>query len=75
MTHTPEKVALKTCGVCGENEAFTGTCGGGRENSNALCFGAAQGARPPGEGALRMNDLDHPPGERNEKVHRAGTAP
>ena len=31
------------CGVCGSDEAFTGTCGGGRTNSRALCF---QGAAP-----------------------------
>lgn len=28
----------EACGLCGEAEAFTGTCGGGRENPRALCF-------------------------------------
>jgi len=26
------------CGLCGEDQPFTGTCGGGRENPKALCF-------------------------------------
>ena len=28
----------KQCGLCGATEAFTGTCGGGRENPRALCY-------------------------------------
>jgi len=28
----------KRCGLCGEDQPFTGTCGGGRENSKALCY-------------------------------------
>ncbi|WP_196250341.1 hypothetical protein [Comamonas testosteroni] len=31
----------RTCGVCGADEAFTGTCGGGRVNPTALCFEGA----------------------------------
>jgi len=29
---------FKKCGLCGEDQPFTGTCGGGRENPKALCF-------------------------------------
>jgi hypothetical protein len=26
------------CGICGEDEAFTGSCGGGRNKPTALCY-------------------------------------
>jgi hypothetical protein len=28
----------KQCGLCGEAQPFTGTCGGGRDNPKALCY-------------------------------------
>ena len=28
----------KKCGLCGEDRAFTGNCGGGRDKPNALCY-------------------------------------
>ena len=39
----------RKCGLCGENQPFTGTCGGGKENPRALCFTppAAQPAQEP----------------------------
>lgn len=36
------------CGLCGEDQPFTGTCGGGKENPIALCFTPpAQPAQEP----------------------------
>jgi hypothetical protein len=43
------------CGVCFETEAFTGTCGGGRENPRALCFRAsATGAEPVADAQIQQ---------------------
>ena len=28
----------RSCGICGEDEAFTGSCGGGRNKPTALCY-------------------------------------
>jgi len=53
MTTNPQAQAAghaasaQRCPLCGENEPFTGTCGGGRDNPRALCYqGAAQAAAP-----------------------------
>lgn len=41
------------CSVCGADEAFTGTCGGGRSNPRALCFerAALAATHPTQQGA------------------------
>lgn len=36
-----EPAGVVPCGVCGADDAFTGTCGGGRSNPRALCFESA----------------------------------
>ncbi|WP_131326161.1 hypothetical protein [Comamonas thiooxydans] len=41
----------RTCGVCGADEAFTGTCGGGRVNPTALCFEGAVATAIPAAAA------------------------
>jgi hypothetical protein len=36
----------KQCGLCGEAQPFTGTCGGGRDNPKALCTTPPATQRP-----------------------------
>lgn len=36
----------KKCGLCGEDRAFTGNCGGGRDKPNALCYEDPQQSQP-----------------------------
>lgn len=50
LAATPAAVELH-CGVCGADEAFTGTCGGGRTNPRALCFEDAAPATTPAAAA------------------------
>jgi len=41
------------CGLCGEDQPFTGTCGGGKENPIALCF------TPPAQPAQEQQKREH----------------
>ncbi len=59
-----EAIALRAqvvaCALCGEAEAFGGTCGGGRDNPKALCFQApAQEAADTGADALSLDEFKH----------------
>jgi hypothetical protein len=51
LTEQPAPVQEpKQCGLCGEAQPFTGTCGGGKENPKALCF------TPPAQPAVPLTD-------------------
>lgn len=39
---TDDPQPVQQCALCGEGEAFTGSCGGGRDNPRALCYTAPQ---------------------------------
>lgn len=46
----PPAQQARECGVCGSDKAFSGTCGGGRNNPKALCYETpAQQAQPTKE--------------------------
>lgn len=40
LNAAPEAPEQGQCGLCGADQPFTGSCGGGRENPLALCFAA-----------------------------------
>jgi hypothetical protein len=52
----------KQCGLCGEAQPFTGTCGGGRDNPKALCYTppAAQPAVQEPVGVIAIDNTGFP---------------
>jgi hypothetical protein len=66
----PAPTQPAVCGVCFEEEAFTGTCGGGRKNPKALCFQGAAPTQPAGD-ALLQAILDNPEAAAEELLDAA----
>lgn len=55
------------CGLCGADEAFTGTCGGGKSNPRALCYGpVAQQPQAETHKPLFAEAIAQHPGLREE---------